>query len=126
MTSIALGNRRLLKLARQVDRRRRYNQEFFAHACGTPACAWGTHVINTPRLLKKARKYGKEKGHVTDMETNILFGINPFDGHAEEEFAISCEQANELFGHEGCGHAGKSAKDAASYIREFVKRRSKK
>lgn len=113
------GARRLLKLASQIARRRKYDQRMFAHSCGTPACAWGTHVVNTPRLLNKA-----VKAYPGDLDTAILYHLNPFnDGLAAKEFSISNGDAAELFGDMGCGNAGTNAKNAATYIRAFVKRK---
>jgi hypothetical protein len=125
VTTIATGNRRLLKLARLIERRRAYDQSRYAHDCGTPACAWGTAVVNTPRLMKLAASYMKERGHPKRMlEEGILWGANAFSNcNAMDEFAITYAEASELFGNDGCGNAGKNAKKAAAYIREFVKRR---
>jgi hypothetical protein len=139
MTSIAVGNRRLLRLAKILDtadalhRKRKeptYCQLDIEHwepvdkrdpygpLCGTPACALGHYGANADRGAK-ARGWGwsKTKGLITAS-------FEPFDD-ARAEFAVTEAEADELFEVDGCGKA-QTAKQAAKYIRAFVKRRSKK
>lgn len=117
-----IGERRLLKLAGILDeadaahrakKEPTYDQEQITHECGTPACAIG-HWIRHSR----GRLMITEHGVLLHREVFGAEGIR-FVGSAE--FRISGEQAIELFAHDGCGEA-KTAKQAARYIRKFVKR----
>jgi hypothetical protein len=111
-----LGARRLLKLAKILDtadalHKKRaegpYDQQIYQHECGTPSCAWGHYVLSDKRI---AARLGMRKEEIYAGE------------HPKSEFGIDWEDANELFGMRGCGHA-KTAKDASKYIRSFVKRK---
>lgn len=118
---IRTGNRRLLKLARILDKADALHKErgepafdlgVETHPCGTPACAWGHYAFSSKALALR------------------FTGPCSFDGKvscnyndAQPEFALADrEELNELFGFTGCGDA-KTAKAAAKYIRSFVKRR---
>lgn len=117
MTTIAQGNKRLLKLASVLDtadaeHRKRgepaYNQRDTTsydekRDCETPGCAWG-HYRVIPFVVRRLGKMAS------------LFESNT-------EFALNWEQHDELFASVGCKDA-KTAKQAANYIRAFVKRRS--
>jgi hypothetical protein len=116
-----LGARRLLKLATILDtadalHRKRgeptYNQEDYAHSCGSPACALGHYAANTRgfKLDRQWYEYFREDKLFT------------WDCGADEEFGLSYSEAMELFYYNGCGEA-KTAKQAAKYIRSFVKRK---
>lgn len=121
MTSIAAGNRRLLRLAKILDtadaehkRRKepRYDQSRFEHECNTPACAIGHWAFHN------RKRWGR---HYGDPVLNGFF--NAFDS-AMQEFSLKDGEDLELFDVDGCGGA-KTAKEAAAYIRAFVKRRQK-
>lgn len=113
MTTVAVGNRRLLKLADILDKadalHRKlgepgYDQTRVSHnnECRTPACAWG-HWRAQPNVTKRLGEWA-----------SMCF--------IESEFSISEYDAELIFGGEGCESA-KTAKQAAKYIRAFVKRR---
>lgn len=124
MTTRAIGNARLLRLANILDTADQahaekgeptYYQPKFAHECGTPACALGHWAFNN-------RKRWTWKN--TDSGVICRRKNSPGTGLFESaEFDLNVYQANELFGNSGCGEA-KHAQDAATYIREFVKNRS--
>jgi len=110
-----LGARRLRKLAKILDtadalhKKRgepRYNQQIYQYDCGTPACAWGHYVLSDAKIVKRL-----------GMRDSVYAGF-----HTEQEFGIHVSEADELFGLAGCGHA-ETAKQAAAYIRSFVKRK---
>lgn len=131
------GSRRLLKLAAVLsvaDRRHEkkgepgYSQHAAGHRCGTPACAlghWTDHakgrVLLTRRVCDGGRVYGGDL---------VYTGFTTPSGEIHEariagtEFGLSFDEGNELFGGYGCGRA-QTAKDAAAYIRRFVKNKLK-
>ncbi len=115
------GANRLLKLALILDTadalhkkkcEPRYDQNLYRHPCGTPACALGHWAAANPKRFTvtpfgiplTATSYG--------IETAVL------------EFGIDFDEVEELFDVYGCGGA-KTAKQAARYIRAFVKRKLK-
>ena len=109
---IRTGNRRLLKLAGILDKadakhrakgEPTYEQDRMVHTCGTPACAAG-HAEADPGLRRAGLK-------VNSYRTFVDF------------FSIDRAEDDELFGFKGCGKA-QTAKQAAKYIRKFVKNRS--
>jgi hypothetical protein len=117
-----VGERRLLKLADILDladethrakKQPTYNQMHIEHDCGTPACAIG-HWIRHSR------------GRVYLTSNDVLLHKDAFGAEGvclvgSVEFRITGEQAYELFGGRGCDEA-RTAKQAAKYIRRFVKR----
>lgn len=116
-----LGWKRLLKLAAILDTadaqhkakgERTYRQSIFTHACGTPACALGHYVANTRR------------GDWSMSRTAVLFGGEPLHDFVpvSAEFGISEDEAMRIFSTFGCDNA-KTAKQAARYLRKFVKRK---
>ena len=119
------GNKRLLLLASILDTADQlhgqrgeptYDQQRMTHPCGTPACALG-HWAEARRDLwtidvslgaplyvhRQTQTYGYVEGAV-------------------EDFALTEDDAEELFGEKGCGGA-KTAMQASAYIREFVRKR---
>jgi hypothetical protein len=113
-----LGARRLLKLAKILDTadalhkkrgERGYDQTVYQHECGTPACAWGHYVSSDKRIPKRL-------GFQLDKH-GIYAGDYP-----QDEFSIDYAEKDELFGQSGCNRAA-TAKQAAKYIRSFVKRK---
>lgn len=126
MTTIATGNRRLLKLAGILDKadaqhcknkEPTYDQTALAHDCGTPACALGHYVYAHPRKFSRANfiKWGATQYHRSDTGSGFE--------DIKIEFALCVGEYYELFGTTGCNWA-KTAKQAAKYIRNFVKQRA--
>ncbi len=114
-----MNKRRLLRLASILDKadaehkkrgEPRYLQKQFIHGCGAPACALGSYAAATRR--RWTFTYGCPQ-FKTEAES-------PFQD-AAVEFGISLDESLELFDGDGCGGA-KTAKQAAAYIRKFVKR----
>ena len=114
-----LGNERLLQLAAilqvadEVHVHRReptYDQQKYTHACGTPACALGHWAAANPESW--VFECGVPVGRTNGSRWN----------QAAIDFHLSSQEYEELFGPFGCG-LPKTAKSAASYIREFVARR---
>lgn len=117
-----VGERRLLKLAdildtadadHKVKKKPTYDQMQITHDCGTPACAIGHWIRST-------------RGRIILTSDDVLkhaevFGSEGTSAVGAAEFRITPGQAHELFGGDGCGSA-KTAKEAARYIRRFVKR----
>ena len=142
MTTLYVGNRRLLKLASYlegVDARRKllglpgYEQGAFQHACGTPACALGTHAANNRRrwLLPGPIECGEFGQHTGSPRLKSVPEVNldgcrvydPTVASGVHEFALgTSDEFTELFGGRGCGRA-ETGKQAARYIRKFVARR---
>lgn len=125
MTSLAIGNRRLLKLANILDtadaahRKRKeptYSQYEFTHDCGTPACALGHWAAANPR------RWYFEGSLYPQLRNAGSPYTSPLDD-ACDEFSIDSDETQELFDVGGCGNA-RTAKQAAKYIRAFVKRRA--
>jgi len=124
-TSIALGNKRLLKLADllftvdAIHRKKReptYKQTLYAHHkcgnnCDTPACAWG-HYITIPSVSRRLKQ------SIKDYETISWYA-------AQNEFVMTFVECSEIFASWGCNYAN-TAKEAAKYIRQFVKARQAK
>lgn len=93
-----------------------YDQGSWLHPCGTPACAlghwaaantdrWTTHILWKPLL------------------TSVAAGVwHSSIDCAQVDFCLDYDEASELFGGIGCGHA-KTGKQAAAYIRAFVARK---
>lgn len=130
MTTVAVGNRRLLKLAAILDKadalhKKRmepsYRQLYYSHPCGTPACALGHWAANNPRRWEMRGRYpGSELVPFLGKGHNAIYG----NESAEIEFSLDSIDAYDLFGMSGCDSA-KTAKQAAAYIRKFVAKRSK-
>lgn len=108
-SSFAQGQRNLLKLAAILDtadaeHRKRgeptYDQTIYEHECHTPACALG-------HWEKHKRRSGES-----------------FSDESFSDFYIDDQEHYDLFSFEGCNNA-KTAKQAAKYIRAFVRRREK-
>lgn len=117
-----IGKKRLLKLADILDaadaqhrakKEPTYDQTRISHDCGTPACAIGHWAGFSNGRVKRDRTTGFVSLR-DDDETSIV-------GIAESEFGIDEYQSDELFESYGCGGA-KTAKQAARYIRKFVRR----
>jgi hypothetical protein len=115
------GLKRLLVLAGILDRadaahRRRkepaYDQTRVTHSCGTPACAGG-HWDASPQGVAIGRRAGGSVYRTYGREVSVLPWTTVFALTDNEEYSI--------FGHRGCGGA-RTAKDAAEFIRAFVKR----
>lgn len=128
----AQGNARLLKLAKLLDTademhlrkdEKTYRQGGFVHPCGAPSCALGHYASMFPNrfTLDTFNYYGAEiDGSIRTKRGGKNVGID--DKLVLREFAISDDEAYELFDVDGCGGA-KTAQLAAAYIRKFVARR---
>lgn len=152
MTTLALGNKRLLELARILSRVpnvpkkvngkiRGYDQTVYSHPCGTPACAWGYwEYSDKSRFKRLAKAAGYPKEDIADAvahwhEASWPVGV-PEDElricqlhigvyHSQKEFALESGDVVRLFGGYGCDGA-QNGKQAAAYIRNFVKERTPK
>jgi hypothetical protein len=112
---IRAGHENLLKLAAILDTadaeheakgEPTYDQVSFQHNCGTPACAlghWRASQGRTPDPYMGRTDYAEERV-------------------SKDDFAIVEAEYEDLFGGAGCERA-KTAKEAAAYIRSFVKDR---
>jgi hypothetical protein len=140
--AINLGNRRLLRLrsillkADALHRRRKepgYAQSTFRHECGAPACALGHWAAANPRRWRW-RDIGVSISNPAPLlrSKRIRHPVDPCGlvtqvfASAMKEFALTDEQAEEIFGGYGCGQGPHSltsitARDAADYIGDFVK-----
>ncbi len=124
MASFKVGMNRLNRLADILDvadrqhranNEPRYKQGIFVHGCGTPACALGHWAFNN-------QSRWKFDDGTYPMLRNCDYGWCG-DG-AVKEFGITHAEVCEIFGSDGCDGA-KTAKQAAKYIRKFVKRKFK-
>lgn len=120
MTTLAVGNRRLLKLADILDeadadhrakKEPTYNQGRFVHPCGAPACALGHWAAHQPSRWRLGMQC-----------------VDPCSGaqireQAAVDFALGMYDYDLLFAAGGCGEA-KTGKQAARFIRKFVARRT--
>jgi hypothetical protein len=112
------GMRRLLQLAEILDKAKPhtggkaqgYCQRLWAWDCNTPACALGHWAI-----AHKDRWEYSGTVYLKGAQTGSF-------GSAQLDFAITNDQARELFGTHGCGKAGTNPRQAATYIRAFVAR----
>lgn len=113
--SIQRGNRNLLDLAAYVERRQRaipkwgYNQRVLMHnslECGAPACLVG-HAIH--------------RGDLPGFHA-INSGID--SPIVTRKYALTYQEAMELFATTGCDSAGNDWRKAVAYVRNFVARRS--
>lgn len=100
-------------LATVLDTASSYNQRWFTHSCGTPACALGHWAASR-----------KSKG--LKLRDGMVLYPQRFNGSiqyaADIDFDISLKEANELFELDGCGNA-QTAAEAAAYIRKFIARK---
>lgn len=131
--TVELGNVRLLKLASFLEdvpevtpvgeELRGYSQEFIVHPCGSPACAWGfyQHIDKRTRdrLLKSAKKTEERESTYTGHGRVIYVWLGEV---ARAEFHLDSYQEEAIFGATGCNDA-KTGKEAADYIRAFVRNR---
>jgi len=85
--------------------------------CGTPGCALGNYAAR--RDLQRGfliDSYGNARDRVCGL------GLLPA---AERHFGLAFGEVHRLFGPNGCGSA-KTAKQAARFIENFVKRKERK
>ncbi len=117
------GANRLLKLALILDtadalHKKKgaptYDQRVYVWNCGTPACALGHWVAANPKRFRF--QFGSPVRNGREEYAGL--------GTAPVEFGISDYEAMELFDLCGCDNA-QTAKEAARYIRAFVKRKLK-
>lgn len=83
--------------------------------CGTPACVLGHFAARTDLQRKFVLK------HEFHTQLFAIDGheVDYWDGEVREYFGINAEQAEALFGPEGCDRAQTPAK-ARRYIRKFI------
>jgi hypothetical protein len=134
MTTIAVGNRRLLKLAdilsaipKNATNKRgepAYTQDTWTHPCGSPACALGWWAAANPRRWEPATPHSAPILKATG-ESGVRAG--------ETEFALTEDEALDFFAWYGMGHGVNddpgnvvTGKKAAAYIRRFVAKRGVK
>lgn len=120
------GAKRLLKLAdilAVADKTHKqagkpgYDQGNYAHHCGAPACALGHYAVHTPQRFKLDSYFGG----VVDLNGNCVYDDSP---QILKEFGIDEYESDNIFGGWGCGDA-QTGKEAAKFIRAFVKRKLK-
>lgn len=124
---ITTGLKRLLVLAGILDkadaehRRKKeptYLQTQVVHWCGTPACAGGHWDYSKPGVAlarRGARQPGRLKAFI-DSNGHWTSALRWVD----EVFFLTYKQDEDIFGFRGCDGA-RTAKEAAKYIRNFVK-----
>lgn len=124
MTTRAVGNRRLLKLADILDKvdatsrklkKPGYKQTRFVHPCGTPACAIGHWAAHNRR-----RGWSVEVNNAVGSITKN--GSYNTITAGREEFDLDIAEYWRLFAGHGCGQA-RTGKEAAKFIRRFVAKR---
>jgi hypothetical protein len=122
MTTIAQGNRRLLQLAKILERADAdhlaagtagYDRRIYQNDDGSPASALGHWVLNPDQ---EDRWFGQDNGWP------VLEGFFDPAASARHEFSLDEYEHLSLFGWEECGKAN-TAKQAADFIRAFVKKR---
>ncbi len=84
-----------------------YDQYSYMHSCGTPACALGHYVASNKRWVLINRIPFLKNGN-KDLRQDT-----------KDEFGITSDESDQLFGPTGCGRA-RTAKQAAWYIRQFL------
>jgi hypothetical protein len=89
------------------------------HPCGTPACALGHYASR--RDLQDFIEIGGQKRLISLKNGQTVFYD---DAAVLDHFDIGWEEANELFGHSGCGGA-ETVEEAAAYIERFVEEHSR-
>jgi hypothetical protein len=96
----AIYKKRLLKAADIVEKvpREEFDMSDYQFSCGAPACVLGHYAAATRKHI----------------------GMFIFD--SDDYFGVNSEEWFELFDSQGCGRA-KTPKQAAKYIRQFVKRK---
>lgn len=132
-----IQQKRLLNAAKAVAEAEPENfaMACFGHACGTPACVLGHYAAR--RDLQKTFKFipdplcaqfAARRPRASDQgalrrndERMISFG----DPAVQRHFGLSQSQCAELFSDVGCGGA-ETGKQAAKYIRNFVRREARK
>lgn len=124
--TMAEGNARLLRLADILDaadaahiekHEPTYDQQRYVHSCGTPACALGHWAAANPdRWYVGVDSQGDPDIFLRAADQMSL------DDASCAEFCLTSREEARLFGLSGCSHA-RNAKDAAAFIREFVRSR---
>jgi hypothetical protein len=110
----AIYKKRLLKCADIVDSvpRKEFEINRYFHECRTPACVLGHYTAATG-----FRHFGRpDQNYPETFPGNVTYetiGIH---------FGIDIAEAIRVFGSNGCNNA-KTGKQAAKYIRQFVKRK---
>lgn len=99
--------RRLLRLARLIEKSHRFTMGAFAHDCGSPACVAG-HGVAMFKLGKPSEAYD----HAAELG-ELLTGYSRKNAGAQDQIYEALFNSSH-----GAGGAGKSGRKAARYIRE--------
>ena len=93
-------------------------EETLPHNCGAPACALGHFAVRTDLQRKfTLTQYGslrlmRDKDHPIYPNSKVV----------KDYFGVNYDEASDLFGEDGCDGAT-TPKQAAKYIRKFLKQR---
>lgn len=90
--------------------------EYFKRNCGTPACALGHYTFRED--LQSVFWWDKKGRYPISRATGE--GVSYDESEVLAHFGLTENEADELFGAEGCGWA-QEAVDAADFIENFVK-----
>lgn len=122
---------KLLREAQRSSKRRSaFDMGAWANHCGTPACALGSYAARED-LQRTFRFVRDSDGFFGVTAKGLRDGSISFPLSAREaevfkrHFDLTPEQADELFGAEGCGKA-KTPKHAADYIEKFIQLNSER
>lgn len=118
-----INKQRLLTAALAVldAPRNTFTMSTYQHPCGTPACVLGNYAYRGD--LQSTFKLGSV--FVLTRTRGVLGPVSFSGPEIRKHFGITEEQAEELFGPQGCGNAQTPAQ-AAKYIIDFVMRGGKK
>lgn len=95
--------------------------EYFSE-CGSPACVLG-HYASRPdvqRLLRPGKRRDSYGGGLMPVAVKSGRRVGLDSEEVLSHFGITYEEAEELFGGEGCGGAT-TTKAAAKYVKQFIK-----
>jgi hypothetical protein len=134
MTTLAVGNRRLLRLAailervprtREKDGAPKFYMGKFKHQCGSPSCAAGWWMHHNParwtqRLTLRRSGLGVWDSLRREFALDAMERAHPF---AKKWPRIPLEDSTILFSSDGCDGA-RTGKQAAKFIRRFVRWRT--
>jgi hypothetical protein len=128
----AIHLRRLLNVVRALEESpnpERFTMAQFGHECGTPACALGHYCARTDLqsafvLSKHTDRGDREMPTWPAPIDDVTVALGFDDEEVRTHFGLTEDQAEELFGSEGCDGA-RTALEAAAYIRAFVARRER-
>jgi hypothetical protein len=110
-TFTKVHEKRIARLTKRLMHTKTYNQRVLSNG-DFPGCVMGHIKVEFGRLTIYS--------HLMDDQTmesyrKFLFGDMPSDPRAREMWC------RDVFGHEGCGCAGRNGKKAARFIRKMAK-----